>query len=235
MKKIMLSFFLVFGLSSCAELQQIANQFPAYSPLLTETQIGNGLKEALRVGITEQVTQLTQENGFYSNNLVRIGLPDELQKVESALRKIGLDKVADKGIKALNDVASDAVKTAIPIFVSAVKGITFRDAKNILLGDDNAATVYLKNKTTQALYAKFNPIIKNSFNKVGADQIWRNLISKYNQIPFTNNVNPDLTDYVTQEALKGVYTMIAVKEKDIRTDVSARTSDLLQRVFALQD
>jgi hypothetical protein len=103
------------------------------------------------------------------------------------------------------------------------------------LGDDNAATSYLKNGTKSELYTKFNPVIKNSFDKVGADKVWSSIITKYNSIPFVNKVNPDLTDYTTQEALKGVYTMIAVEEKEIRNKVGSRSTDLLQKVFALQD
>ena len=155
--------------------------------------------------------------------------------MDKTLRDIGLGSLADEGLKVLNRAAEDAVKEATPIFIDAVKGITFADAKNILLGSDDAATQYLTSRTEQALYSKFNPVIKNSFNKVGADQIWENLITRYNNIPLTNNVNPDLTDYVTQEALKGVYKMIAVEEKQIRTKYTSRTTDLLKRVFALQD
>ena len=109
------------------------------------------------------------------------------------------------------------------------------DAKTILTGTDDAATQYLTTKTKTSLYSKFNPVIESSFSKVGADKIWANLIQKYNSIPFTADVNPDLTDYVTAEALEGVYTMIAVEEKEIRTNLSARSSDLLKKVFALQD
>ena len=186
-------------------------------------------------GIEKQVTKLTQTDGFYKNDLVKILLPEELQKVDNGLRDIGLSKLADEGLKALNRAAEDAVKEATPIFVNAVKGITFADAKNILIGKDDAATQYLNSKTQTALYAKFNPVIKNSFSKVGADEIWTNLINKYNSIPFTADVNPDLTDYVTSEALKGVYTMIAVEEKEIRNNISSRTTALLKKVFALQD
>ena len=228
-------FFLIFNLTACAELQQVVNQLPQGSPTLSNADIAAGLRRALDFGIEKQVSKLTQTDGFYKNDLVKILLPDELQKVDKALRDIGLSSLADEGIKALNRAAEDAVKEATPIFVDAVKGITFTDAKNILLGSDDAATQYLTIKTQTALYAKFNPVIKNSFSKVGADQIWNNLITKYNNIPFTSNVNPDLTDYVTQEALKGVYTMIAVEEKDIRTKFSSRTTDLLKKVFALQD
>ena len=198
-------------------------------------EIANGLKEALNMGIDKQVSKLTQTDGFFGNELVKIMLPEELQKVDKTLRDIGLSNLADEGLKILNRAAEDAVGEATPIFVNAVKGLTFNDAKNILLGSDNAATIYLTNATQTELYNKFNPVIKNSFEKVGADKIWNNLITRYNSIPLTNNVNPDLTDYVTQEALKGVFTMIAVEEKEIRNKVSARTTDVLKKVFALQD
>jgi len=230
----LLLFVLILNFTACAELQQIANQIPG-SGVLTPADIGNGLREALDFGIDKQVSKLTLKDGFYKNELVKILLPEELRKVDKALRDIGLSSLADDGIKALNRAAEDAVKEATPIFIDAVKGITFDDAKNILLGNNDAATQYLTGKTQTALYGKFNPVIKNSFGKVGADQIWTNLINKYNAIPFTNDVNPDLSDYVTQEALKGVYTMIAVEEKEIRTKIESRTTDLLKRVFELQD
>ncbi len=225
---------LIFNLTACAELQQVVNQLPQ-GETIGNDQIASGLRQALDFGIDKQVTKLMQTDGFYKNELVKILLPEELQKVDKTLRDIGLSNLADEGLKVLNRAAEDAVKEAAPIFVDAVKDITFADAKNILLGSDNAATQYLTNKTQTALYDKFNPVIKNSFSKVGADEIWNNLITRYNNIPFTNNVNPDLTDYVTGEALKGVYTMIAIEEKDIRTKVSSRTTDLLRKVFALQD
>lgn len=229
------AFVLIFNLMSCAELQQVVNQMPQGNPVISNADMAAGLRQALDFGIEKQVSKLTQTDGFYKNELVKILLPEELQKVDKALRDIGLSSLADEGIKALNRAAEDAVKEATPIFVDAVKNITFADAKNILLGNDDAATQYLTSKTQTALYDKFNPVIKNSFNKVGADKIWSNLITKYNSIPFTSNVNPDLTDYVTNEALQGVYTMIAVEEKDIRTKFTSRTTDLLKKVFALQD
>ncbi|WP_445955956.1 DUF4197 domain-containing protein [Yeosuana sp.] len=228
-----LALILILNVMSCAELQQVVNQLPQGT--IGNAEIASGLRQALDFGIDKQVSKLTQTDGFYKNDLVKILLPEELQKVDKGLRDIGLSKLADEGLKALNRAAEDAVKEATPIFVDAVKGITFADAKNILLGGSTAATQYLTSKTQTALYAKFNPVIKNSFSKVGADQIWSNLINRYNAIPFTTNVNPDLTDYVTNEALKGVYTMIAVEEKEIRTNFSSRTTDLLRKVFALQD
>lgn len=229
----LLAFVLIFNLTACAELQQVVNQLPQGG--LGNDEIAAGLRQALDFGIDKQVTKLTQTDGYFKNELVKILLPEELQKVDKTLRDIGLSNLADEGLKVLNRAAEDAVKEATPIFVDAVKEITFADAKNILLGSNDAATQYLTSKTQTALYDKFNPVIKNSFSKVGADEIWNNLINKYNSIPFTADVNPDLTDYVTGEALKGVYTMIAVEEKEIRTKLSSRTTDLLKKVFALQD
>lgn len=226
----------VFVVVSCAELQQVVNTLPNQTGTGMESvQIANGLRQALDKGIDKQVTKLTKTDGFYRNQLVKIMLPQELQKVDQTLRDIGLGSLADEGLKVLNRAAEDAVKEATPIFISAVKEITFTDAKNILLGSDNAATNYLEQRTKSTLYTKFNPVIKNSFSKVGADQIWSNIITKYNSVPFVTKVNPDLTDYVAGEALKGVYKMISIEEKDIRTNVSARTTALLKQVFAMQD
>lgn len=235
MKKSIVVLLTLFTMYSCAELQGVVDSLPQGGGVLSNTDIAAGLRQALDLGIEKQVTKLTKTDGFYGNNLVKILLPAELQKVDKGLRDIGLGNLADEGLKVLNRAAEDAVKEATPIFVNAVKEITFDDAKNILLGTDDAATLYLTTKTQTSLYDKFHPVINNSFSKVGADQIWQNLINRYNAIPFTSNVNPDLTDYVTEEALKGVYTMIAVEEKEIRGKVGARSTDLLRRVFALQD
>lgn len=225
---------LVFILSSCAEMQQAINQFPQTQGI-GFIDISAGLKEALNNGISKQVSKLTNVDGFYKNEAVKILLPEELKKVDSSLRKIGLGSVADEGLKALNRAAEDAVKEATPIFVDAVKNMSFTDAKTILMGNENSATTYLQNTTSTALYGKFNPVIKNSFTKVGADKVWSNIINKYNSIPLVKKVNPDLTDYVTNQAMAGVFKMIAVEEKNIRTNLNSRTSVLLQRVFAMQD
>ena len=229
--------FSILLLSGCAELQQVASQLPqsGSGTVLTNTDIAAGLKEALNNGIHKEVTKLTATDGFFRNEAVKILLPPELQKVEKALRNAGLGSLVDDGIRSLNRAAENAVKESTPIFVDAVKQMTFTDAKNILMGADNSATAYLQTKTTSPLYAKFNPVVKSSLGKVGADKIWTNIITKYNALPLVQDVNPDLNDYVTHRALDGVYKMIAVEEKDIRTNIAARTSGLLQRVFALQD
>ena len=233
MKKILILVVAV-SLSSCVEMQQVMNQFPQTQGI-GKVDIAGGLKEALNNGISKQVTKLTATDGFYKNEAVKILLPEELRKVDTGLRKIGLNSLADEGLKVLNRAAEDAVKEATPIFVDAVRNMTFMDAKTILMGNENSATNYLQNSTSTALYGKFNPVIKNSFTKVGADKVWVNIITKYNSIPLVNKVNPDLTDYVTNQALNGVFKMVALEEKNIRTNLSSRTSILLQQVFAMQD
>lgn len=234
-------FFLLliaFSLNSCAQMQQTLTQLPQLAsqfPTNGNFDIASGLKEALNKGITNQVSKLTAADGFYKNEAVKILMPEELQKVDATLRKIGLGSLADEGVKVLNRAAEDAVKEATPIFVSAVKNMSFTDAKNILLGNDSAATTYLQGGTTTALYSKFNPVIKSSLAKVGADAVWTKIITKYNTIPLVKKINPDLTDYTTNQALSGVFKMIAVEEKEIRTNISARTTPLLKSVFAMQD
>lgn len=235
MKKVIIILAALPLFSGCAEMQQVINQLPQAQGILSQAEIASGLKEALNNGIDKQVVKLTAIDGFYKNEMVKILLPEELKKVDKGLRDIGMSKLADEGLKVINRAAEDAVKESTPIFVDAIKGMTFTDAKNILLGDERSATTYLQNSTSTALYAKFNPVIKNSFAKVGADKVWTNIITKYNSIPLVKKVNPDLTDYTTNKAMEGVFKMVAVEEKNIRTNLASRTSDLLKRVFALQD
>jgi len=204
-------------------MQQIVDQLPQIGSILSNADIAKGLKEALNQGIDKQVTKLTQTDGFYKNEAVKILLPEELKKVDAKLRAVGLSNLADEGLKVVNRAAEDAVKEGTPIFVDAVKQMTFTDAKNILLGDDSAATSYLQRITTTALYSKFNPIIKNSFAKVGAYKVWTNIITKNNSIPLITKINSDLTDYTTNKAMDGVLKMIAVEEKQIRTNLNSRS------------
>ena len=234
MKKLVLS-LVAFSLFGCAEMQQVMDQLPQGTGVLSQAEIGNGLKEALNNGITKQVSKLTATDGFYRNEAVKIFLPEELQTVDKKLRQIGLSKLADEGLKVINRAAEDAVKEATPIFVTAVKQMSFNDAKNILLGSENSATNYLQNTTTTSLQAKFTPVIQNSYTKVGADKVWSEIITKYNSLPLVKKVNPNLTEYTTTKAMEGVFKMIAVEEKDIRTNLNARSSNLLKKVFALQD
>ena len=200
-----------------------------------KVDIAAGLKEALNKGITEQVSKLTQVDGFYKNELVKIVMPEELSKVDKTLRKLGMGSLADDGIKALNRAAEDAVKEATPVFVNAIKNIKIADAKTILMGNKNAATTYLQQSTNKELYTKFLPVVQQSIGKVGADKIWNGIIQKYNTVPLVSKINPDLNDYVTNKALEGVFKMFAIEEKNIRTDLQSRTSTVLKKVFAMQD
>ena len=248
MKKIIL-LALICPLIGIAQLKTIPKKLPVKPkvtlPKISIPKVGGtantaatidiaaGLKEALNNGISKEVSKLTAVDGFLKNEAVKILIPEELQKVESTLRKLGMGNLADQGITAMNRAAEDAVKEATPIFVSAVKNMNITDAKSILLGNEDAATVYLKGATTKDLYAKFLPVVQQSIGKVGADTIWNTIISKYNNIPFVNKVNPDITDYITNKSMEGVFKMISVEEKNIRTDLKSRTSPLLQSVFGL--
>lgn len=202
---------------------------------LSTTDISNGLKEALKKGVSQQVTKLTATDGFYKNEAVKILLPSELQKVDTKLRQMGMSSLADEGIKVLNRAAEEAVKEGTPIFVNAITSMTLTDAKKILMGADNSATTYLQGATSTPLYSKFSPVVQTSLSKVGADKVWAGIIKKYNGLPLVTKVNPDLNDYVTKKTMDGVFKMIAVEEKNIRNNLSSRTSDLLKKVFALQD
>ena len=216
-------------------LKKVNEKMSAIIGSASDLDISNGLKEALNNGISKQVSKLTAIDGFFGNESVKILMPDELQKVDETLRKLGMNKLADDGIKMLNRAAEDAVKEATPVFVNAVKNMSLNDARGILMGNENAATTYLETETNADLYTKFNPVVQNSLTKVGADKIWKSIISKYNKLPLVEKVNPDLTDYVTNKALSGVFKMITIEEKNIRTDLNSRTSGLLKKVFAMQD
>ncbi len=237
MKKLILALILT-SFAANAQFKDLINKGKDELSKITpgnSSDIGAGLKEALKNGVDKQVTKLTSVDGFYKNEAVKILLPDELQKVDKTLRKIGMSSLADEGIKTLNRAAEEAVKESTPIFTNAITSMSFSDAKNILMGNDRSATTYLEKTTTKPLYDKFSPVVKSNMSKVGADKVWSTILTKYNSLPLVSKVNPDINDYVTNKALDGVFKMIAVEEKNIRTDISARTSPLLKKVFAMQD
>lgn len=198
-------------------------------------QIGMGLKEALTNGLDKGVKELARENGFFGNAALKILFPDKAQKVEKTLRDIGAGQIADNVILKINRAAEDAASSAGPIFLNAIKQMTFDDAANILMGEDNAATNFFKRTTTQQLYSAFNPVIKNSLSKVQALKVWEDAINTYNKVPLVQKVNPSLDDYVTNKAIDGLFHMVANEEKNIRRNPVARTTDLLKKVFSKQD
>jgi len=202
---------------------------------LTSQEAGLGLKQALEFGVGEGAQKLSMKDGFFKSPY-KILLPAEARKVTDKLAKIpGFNNVENKVLELLNRGAEDAAKKAKPIFVSAIKQMTFGDAMNILMGADNSATNYLNSATNQQLYNEFNPVIAKSLDNVGFRKYWSDAVNAYNKIPFVSKLNPSLDDYVTQQALKGMFSMVEKKEKSIRTNVSARSTDLLKKVFAKQD
>lgn len=202
---------------------------------LSNQQIATGLKEALNLGVDNSVQTLSADGGYY-NSIYKILLPEEAQSVVNKLKVIpGFDKVEVEVVKKINQAAEDAAKKAGPIFLGAIKEMTFNDVMGILMGEKNAATNYLHNKTYNNLYGEFKPVIVNSLNKFGALDYWADAVNKYNKIPFVKPLNPDLADHVSGQSLKGLFNLVEKKELGIRSDISQRSSDLLKRVFAKQD
>lgn len=201
------------------------------SAVPTNLEIGNGLKEALVKGTTMGVNNLSQVGGYLEQPQFKIPFPKEAQKIETTLRDIGLGGEVDKVVVSLNRAAEDAVSQAKPLFVNAIKQMTFNDVKNILFGNETAATDYLKGKTGAQLTTSFNPIIENSLNKVNATKYWGDIINTYNKIPLVTKMNPDLPSFVTEQAIKGLFLKVAQEEMAIRENPIERTTSLLEKVF----
>lgn len=202
---------------------------------LTTAEISSGLKQALEIGIGKGSDVLSQKDGYFKSQY-KILLPPEARKVADKLKNVpGFSNVENTILEKINRGAEDAAKRAKPIFVNAIRQMTFSDAMNILMGADNAATDFLYRNTNEALYQEFNPVIVQSLDKFDARKYWSDAVSAYNKIPFVEKANPDLDDYVTREALKGLFSMVENEEKNIRTNIAARTTDLLKKVFAKQD
>jgi hypothetical protein len=236
MKKILLFIpFLFLIFSGCDTLSQVAQTTVNQSVNPSALEIGNGLKQALEIGTTKSSDQLSAVNGFFANAAIKILFPPEAQKVERTLRSIGMGKLADDVILSLNRAAEDAAGKAKPIFVNAIKQMTLQDVTNILLGSQDAATQYFKRTTTSQLAESFKPVVQASLNKVGATKYYGDAAATYNKVPFASKVNPDISDYVTQKAISGLFVEIAQEELNIRQNLSARTTPLLQKVFSFYD
>lgn len=231
-----LSFLLIsLFLISCdpKDLQKILDT--AGNVGLSNADIASGLKQALDKGVDQSVKTLSATDGYYAS-IYKIILPDEANKVIDKLKFIpGFTNLEAEAIKKINKAAEDAATKAGPIFLGAIKQMSFNDAMGILMGDKNAATQYLHNKTYTALYNEFKPVMIGSLNKFGVLDMWTDAINKYNTIPFVTKVNPDLADHVSSKALVGLFALVEKKELGIRTDISQRSTDLLQKVFAKQD
>jgi hypothetical protein len=198
-------------------------------------EIASGIKQALEIGTSRGADLLSAKDGFMGNMAVKILFPPEAQKVEKTLRTLGMGKLADNVILSLNRAAEDAAKEAKPIFVSAIKQMTITDATNILLGNKDAATNYFKRVTTTQLMEKFKPAINTSLAKVGATKYWGDAANQYNRLPMVKPVNTDLSDYVAQKAIDGMFIQVAQEELKIRENLGSRSTPLLQKVFGFAD
>lgn len=217
--------------SALSEVNKVAG---SQQQALTTAEVADGLKEALIKGISNGSDLASQLDGYFKNPEIKIPFPPEVKKVEDKLRQVGLGNEVDKFVLTLNRGAEDAAKEAKPIFITAIKSMTIQDAWGILRGQPDAATQYLKRTTTAQLKEKFKPVIQNSLNKVNATKYYGDIVTQYNKIPFTDDVNPNLDDYATDRAIEGLFTMIAKEEKNIRQDPVARTTELLKKVFGAQ-
>lgn len=226
-------FLLLFPSCDVATLQKIGGTL--LDAPLTQMDISNGLKAALSQGAGVAVANLGKKDGYFKSPF-RINLPPEVQQVTSRLKGVpGFQDLENVLLEKINRGAEDAAQRAKPIFVNAIKSMTIQDATNILMGPKDAATTYLNRTTNQQLYKEFNPVIVKSLDKFKARKVWSDAIGFYNKIPLVNKINADLDDYVTSQALNGLFGMVEREEQNIRTNLSARKTDLLKKVFAKQD
>jgi len=235
MKLVVLSFFtIVFAISTTqAQFKDMLNKAKTSVTSLSKNEgdVSAGLKEALNNGIESAVNQLSADKG-YLESPYKILIPDDAQKVIDKVKMVpGFQDVETKLITQMNKAAEIAAKKATPIFVNAIKQMSFQDATKILSGPDNAATSYLASTSRMPLYNEFMPIIQSSLDEVNARSYWKTVVEAYNKLPFVKKMNPALDDHVNNKGLDGLFSLIAVKEQGIRTDVNQRTSDLLKKVF----
>jgi hypothetical protein len=223
----------VVGFSTSCTTQQIAGVLGSITGVpLTKEEISKALKDALVQGVMKGTGLASQDGGYFNNALIKIPFPKDAEKVATKLRDLGLGSEVDRFVKTLNRGAEEAAKEAAPIFKSAITSMSIEDAYGILKGDKDAATQYLIRATKEQLKAKFKPIMTKNLAKVNATRYYGELVGKYNQIPFVQNVNPELDDYATEKAIEGLFKLVAEEESNIRSNISARSSELMKKVFA---
>jgi hypothetical protein len=229
---------ILFPSSASAQLKKVLDKVSTAtggSSNPSPAEMASGLKEALEKGTGLSVDRLNLENGFLENPAIKLPFPEEAIQVERSLRKIGLGNLCDQLITSINRAAEDAVKEARPLFTQAIKEMTFKDVQSILLGYERAATDYLQQSTMDGLKVKFAPPIQASLQKVGATAHWESVMTRYNKIPLVKPVNTDLTAYVTDKALQGLFVEIAKEELALRKNSNLRSSPLLQKVFGFAE
>jgi len=218
------------GMSSCDVLQNLPTGTMGGG--ISQAEAAQGIKEALNQGLGKAVLQLNTRDGFFKDALYKILLPPEAKKIENTLRTLGFNKLVDDAILSINRGAEDAAGYAKPIFVDAIKSMTLTDAIGLVRNGDTSATHFFRVKTTDKLVNAFKPVIQNSLDKVDATKYYGDLITKYNNLPTTfTKLNPDLADYVTHRATDALFKLVAQEEQNIRTNLAARTSDILRKVF----
>ncbi|GAB3885587.1 DUF4197 domain-containing protein [Spirosoma agri] len=201
---------------------------------LTNSDIASGLKEALRIGVTNGSNQASQLDGYFKNPLLKLAFPPEAQKVAAKLRQLGFNRQVDQFELSLNRAAEDAAKKAAPVFVKAITSMSIQDAVGILGGPNDAATQYLRRTSGQQLVSEFTPIIDSTLKKNNATRYYGDLVTTYNKIPFVQKANPNLTEYATNKAVDGLFILVAQEETKIRENPAARVTDLLKKVFSKQ-
>ena len=241
MKNILIACLMFTSLVSCAQQKNTSGDILKKAGSIFGKKNGSGLsnedviaglKEALSVGARNSSDKLSALDGFFANAAIKVLMPEEAKKVESTLRNIGLGNMVDKAILSMNRAAEEASKSAAPIFVDAITSMSIQDAFGILKGSDSAATVYLKGKTTASLTNAFKPVIESALEKTNATKHWKDVFETYNKLPTTfNKVNTDLSGYVTDKALTGLFFQVALEEQKIRKDPAARVTDILKKVF----
>lgn len=210
-------------------IQKVLQQTPSGAGL-NNAEIISGLKEALNTGTSASTNKLSAVDGFLKDAAVKILLPPEAQKVEKTLRAIGMGRLVDNAITSLNRSAEDASKKAAPIFLSAIKNMSITDALGILRGTDTSATAYLRKSTTAQLTTAFRPVIDSSLSKTSATKYWADMFTAYNKVAL-KPVNTDLTGYVTDKAMSGIFYYVGQEEKNIRKDPASYASSIIKKVF----
>lgn len=201
---------------------------------LSESTVVAGLKESLRVGTDRAVSTLSKEGGYAQNPSLRIGMPEQLAKLASTLRQIGLGQQVDLFEQKMNEAAESAASQAAPVFLDAIGQMSFADARQILGGDQTAITDYFRQKTLSQLAELYTPVVREHMNQVGAVKQYNTIVGRYQSLPLVPKIDFSPDTYVTEQALKGLFVSLAEVERDIRTNPTARTTDLLRRVFARQ-
>jgi hypothetical protein len=196
-----------------------------------ESTIISGLKEALSIGADKAVNNVSQVDGYFENQVIKILMPEKIQKVADILGKVGYQKQVDDFVLSMNRAAEKAAPQATSIFVDAIKEMTFEDARQILNGGDTAATEFFKSKTHDKIYSVFKPIVSSSMDEVGVTRSYKEMMGRYESFPFMSKESVDLDHYVTNKAMDGLFYMVGQEEKKIRTDPAARVTDLLKTVF----